>query len=75
MKKLFNVGDKIVAFDSSEWMKTGDDVDNNDIFFKPAKVINIKQIINTLEWLADIEFEDGRKSRGHFQRTLIQNNK
>ena len=74
MKKIFNVGDKIIAFDSMSWMKTGD-IDNNEIFFKPAEIINVKQRSSTLEWLADIRFEDGRESKGHFQRILIKNNK
>ena len=74
MKKIFNVGDKIIAFDSNTWIKTGD-IDNNDIFFKSAEVIKVRQTSDTLEWLADIKFEDGRESKGHFQRTLTQNNK
>ena len=72
MKSLFNVGDKITAFDSDKWIKTGD-IGNNDIFFKPAEIINVRLGGNPLEWLADIKFEDGRESKGHFQKTLIEN--
>lgn len=73
MKKIFNVGDKITAFDSDEWRKTGD-IGNNDIFFKSAEVIEVRLGGNPLEWLADIRFDDGgRESKGHFQRILTQN--
>jgi hypothetical protein len=68
----FNVGDKVIAFDGHEWMKKGD-IGNNDCFRKEATVVRVRQRKSNNEWLADVVFNDGSESNGHFQSTLKRN--
>jgi hypothetical protein len=66
-ESLFKVGDHVLVFDSKEWSKTGDIGDNSQ-FFKPATIIKIRQTKDSFkEWLADVKFDNGNISYGHFQ--------
>lgn len=67
-RSAFRVGDMCIAFDSNSWMKTGD-IGDNSCFAKRAQVLNVRQTDDG-EWLADVRFEDGRESNGHFQSGL-----
>lgn len=62
----YNVDDKVIVFDADDWNKVGGDVGDNSCFYKPAVVVNTHKNLYE-EWLADVVFEDGRRSNGHFQ--------
>jgi hypothetical protein len=70
-KNKYNIGDRVIAFDSQSWSKTGD-IDNNEIYYLPAKVIGIRKsnYTNELMWLADVKFDNGKISNGLFQNGL-----
>lgn len=57
------VGDTVIVFNDIEWSKTGDLPEGNDKYFQKAKILNLRF---EKEWLADVEFEGGRISKGHF---------
>lgn len=61
--KRFKRGDKVLAFAHWEWEKTGDIGDNSQ-FYKPATVLHF--YFRDGEYLADLLFDCGRDSRGHF---------
>jgi hypothetical protein len=70
----FKKGDLVIAFDADEWAKTVD-IQDNSIFFKLATVISIRYWNIGIrqykgEWLADIQFENGKRSNSHFQSGL-----
>jgi hypothetical protein len=56
-------GQKIKAFNSSEWDKTGD-IGNNEQFWQEAKVLKVYQ--KGYRWLVDVKFDNGLVSNGHF---------
>lgn len=61
---MFKVGDCAIIFNSKEWMKTGD-VGNNSRFWQRAIILNIRKD-KSGELLADVRFENGVESKGHF---------
>jgi len=62
------VGDKVIAFNCKEWMKTGD-VGHNEKYWQSAKVIETRKSKRG-ELIADVLFDNGTYSRGHFQDGL-----
>jgi len=66
----WSVGDECMTFDSSSWSKTGD-IDDNSCYWLKAKIIGFGQSKRN-DILADVEFEDGRKSYGHFLNGLMR---
>lgn len=69
-KSLVNINDRVIAFDADSWSKTGDLKPDNSTYYIKGKVINIRQNESDFEWLADIKFDDGRISNGHFQSSI-----
>ena len=67
-KYIFKTGDIVRGFDSNEWSKTGD-IGNNNQFWHKATVIKTRRDKHGRP-LADIKFEDGTISNGHFQYAL-----
>jgi len=67
-KYFFKTGDTVIAFNSIEWSKTGD-VGNNHQFWQKAIIIKTRRDA-TGRPVADLKFEDGLISNGHFQWTL-----
>jgi hypothetical protein len=65
----FVKGDKVMAFDNQDWIKVGD-VGDNSCFYKEAKIIkiyfHIPKLYGSKDWCANIQFNDGRISNGHF---------
>jgi len=62
----FVVGQNAIVFNNTEWSKTGD-IDKNQIYFQKATILNLRY---KDEWLADVQFESGLKSNGHFVRGI-----
>jgi hypothetical protein len=63
----FLIGQRAIVFDGNSWLHSGD-VGNNEKYMLPAKVIKIRKSREyPYEWLADVKFDDGRISKGHFQ--------
>lgn len=57
-------GCRRLVFDSTAWSDAGHDIGDNSCFYEPA---TIRTVYNRDgEWLAEVEFDDGRRSRGHF---------
>ena len=66
----FKVGDRVIVFDGDEWFKTGD-IGNNECFFKPAIITKVRKAReHPNEWLADVTFDYGYQSKGHFQSMI-----
>lgn len=61
-------GDSVKGFNSNEWSKIGD-VGNNDQFWQKATVIKTRRDKYGSP-IADLEFENGKVSHGHFQHLL-----
>lgn len=63
------VGDQVIVFDGSEWAKTGDIGDNSQ-FWKEATILELRTSVNhwgtSKEQIADVQFKDGKISKGHF---------
>ena len=57
-------GNRVIAFDANSWMKTGDIGDNGQ-FNKEATVLRVRKLPD-YEWVADVVFDDGKESNGHF---------
>ena len=63
----FLIGQRAIVFDGDSWLHSGD-VGNNEKYMLPAKVLKIRKSREyPYEWLADVKFNDGRISNGHFQ--------
>lgn len=63
----FKIGEQAIVFDCNTWLKSGD-VGNNEKYYIEAKVIRVRKSKEyPYEWLADVKFNDGHISRGHFQ--------
>jgi len=62
----FEVGQNAIVFNNTEWSKTGD-IEQNQMYWQEAKILNLRY---KNEWLADVEFESGLKSNGHFVRGI-----
>ena len=68
MKKgIFKTSDRVVVFNSTEWSKTGDLPQGNEEYYQPATVLKVRKSIKYGEWLADVLFDNGLMSNGHFQ--------
>ena len=65
----FKVGENIIVFNDTRWRKTGDLKEGNDVYFQKAKILRLRLRYNK-EWLADVEFESGQISNGHFVRGI-----
>lgn len=63
----FAVGQSVIAFNSIEWSKTGDKPNGNQVYWQKATILNLRY---EDEWLADVRFENGLKSNGHFVRGI-----
>jgi len=57
--------DKVIVFNSQKWSKTGDIGDNSQ-FYQNATVNSVRKDKEG-RWLADVTFENGTVSNGHFQ--------
>jgi len=68
MKSIYKKGDRVIGFDSVSWMKTGDIGDNSQ-FEKEATILSVRKLPD-YEWVADLMFDDGTISNGHFQVNL-----
>lgn len=64
MQKL----DKVIVFDSDTWRKTGDIGDNSQ-FYVPVRIIC--EYEERDETLIDVQFDDGRISKGHFKKYTL----
>lgn len=53
-----------LVFDAKSWNLVGHDVDDNSMFWKPAKIL--RQYYDDTMLLCDVQFDDGRVSSGHF---------
>lgn len=66
----FFEGDTVIAFDNEAWNKVGKDVGDNSCFYKKAKILkiyfHIPRLYGSKDWCANIQFQDGRISNGHF---------
>lgn len=62
------VGQNVIVFNSIEWSKTGDKPDGNEVYWQKAKILKFRH--NKGEQIADVEFESGLKSNGHFVRCI-----
>lgn len=66
----FLEGENIIAFDNESWNKAGKDIGDNSCFYKEAKIIkiyfHIPKLYGSSDWCANIQFNDGRISNGHF---------
>lgn len=61
-------GSRVIAFDANSWMKTGDIGDNSQ-FYKEAEVLRVRKLPD-YEWVADVVFDNGKQSNGHFITNL-----
>lgn len=68
--KNFKIGDNVIAFNSNEWLKTGDLPEGNDRYYQKAIIVKIRKSKKSETLIADIIFENGSKSNGHFLDTL-----
>jgi len=57
--------DKVTVFDSDSWQKIGD-VGDNSQFYLPARILS--EYESGEETLIDVQFDDGRISKGHFKK-------
>ena len=67
--KLFSVGDLVIAFNDTEWSKTGDLPEGNDKYFQKAIILKFRRSKNE-EDITDVVFENGQQSNGHFLNNL-----
>ena len=63
----FKKGDNVIAFNYRDWSKTGDLPEGNNKYWQEAKILKLRF---TDEWLADLKFENGLISNGHFVRGI-----
>jgi hypothetical protein len=61
-------GCKRLCFDASHWQRVGHDVGDNSMFWKPVTVKRV--YFDRGDWLAEVEWEDGLVTRGHFASGL-----
>lgn len=66
----FKEGDLITVFNSKEWGKTGDLPEGNNRYFQPAIILKLRKDIKGKEDVADVVFENGEQSKGHFLNTI-----
>ena len=68
MDKLstFKPCDFAIVFNAKEWNKTYDLPEGNQVYFQRAKIIKVEKN-GYGEWLADVIFDSGLESKGHFQ--------
>ena len=63
----FKVNDIVKVFDGDEWLHCGD-IGDNSCYYKPATITKVrKEKESPHEWLADVLFDYGQQSNGHFQ--------
>lgn len=65
---LFEKGETVKVFDVQDW-KSKRDVGDNSQYFKNAEILKIywnDSLLGSCAWVADVQFEDGRISKGHF---------
>ena len=65
----FAVGDNVIAFNNTEWSKTGDLPEGNGKYYQNATILKILKSKDG-ESIADILFANGKKSNGHFLSAL-----
>lgn len=63
--KDFKIGDKVIVFNCIEWNKTMDLPNGNDMYYQVATILNLRKSSRN-EPLADVLFENGLLSNGHF---------
>lgn len=63
----FKAGENVIVFNDTRWRKTGDLREGNDVYFQKAKILKLRY---SKEWLADVKFESGQISNGHFVRGI-----
>ncbi len=66
--KCFNVcpcfvGENVIVFNSIEWAKIGD-IGDNSMLWQNAKINKVRY--ENFVWLADVTFENGKISHGHY---------
>jgi len=76
MECIFKKGDRAIVFNSKEWEKTRDLPEGNEVYYQKATVFNVRKRNSKYgsEWLADVKFDSGLISHGHFQRCMKQLN-
>lgn len=69
---MFEIGDKVVAFNAREWEQAVyDQPEGNDQFFQEAEILKIS-LTKKSQWgpggeeVATLKWPDGRISNGHF---------
>jgi len=62
-------GDKVIAFNSTEWSKTGDLPQGNDKYYQEATIVKLRTS-EAGEKIADVIFKNGKQSNGHFLNAL-----
>jgi hypothetical protein len=65
---MFKKGDRVLVFNSKEWMKTGD-INYNEMYWQTATVIGTGKSKRG-ELTADVLFDNGTKSNSHFQNGM-----
>lgn len=65
----FAVGDDVIAFNSTEWSKTGDLPQGNDKYYQEATIVKLRTS-KAGERIADVIFRNGKRSNGHFLSAL-----
>lgn len=59
----FKIGDNVIAFNYRDWCKVGNLPEGNTKYLQRATILKLKYVG---EWLADLKFENGLISNGHF---------
>ena len=67
-KYKFKTGDNVIAFNAIEWFKNGD-IENNDMYYQNAVIFKTRRDKHGRP-IADLKFENGLISHGHFQDAL-----
>ena len=65
---MLELNDIVTAFNSIEWSKTGDLPEGNGVYYQEAKILDLRYVNNVQ--VADLEFESGLISHGHFVHVL-----
>ena len=63
---MFVIGDIAIVFNPTEWLKTGDLPEGDGIYYQKAVVLDTYKD-KYGDWLADVKFDSGLESNGHFQ--------
>lgn len=68
----FSIGDLVIVYNCIEHQKEGglDLPEGNDKYYQKAIIINVRKDKKYGDWLADVKFESGLVSNGHFQRGI-----